>query len=89
MAERVRRAHRLIISNRRCGRLLFQNHQRQAAKALQTDHHELRCSVDDIARVFPDVLWHAETPLTRTAPAPLFLLAKLARERGCKVVLTL
>jgi asparagine synthase (glutamine-hydrolysing) len=63
-------------------------YQRQAAKALDTDHHELRCPVQDIANVFPDVVWHAETPLVRTAPAPLFLLSRLARERGCNVVLT-
>ena len=62
--------------------------QRQVASALGTDHHELRCTAADIARVFPDVVRHAETPLLRTAPAPLYLLAQFVRERGCKVVLT-
>jgi len=41
-----------------------------------------------ISRVFPDVVWHAETPILRTAPAPLFLLSKLVRDSGFKVVLT-
>jgi asparagine synthase (glutamine-hydrolysing) len=34
------------------------------------------------------VVWHAETPLLRTAPAPLFLLSQLVRDSGYKVVLT-
>jgi len=38
--------------------------------------------------VFPQVVWHAEAPLLRTAPAPLYLLAQFVRERGHKVVLT-
>src|SRR5690606_19569011 len=41
-----------------------------------------------IAAVFPDVVRHTETPLVRTAPAPLYLLSKLTRERGIRVVLT-
>ena len=40
------------------------------------------------ARVFPDVVWHTEQPIVRTAPAPLFLLSRLVRENGYKVVLT-
>lgn len=63
-------------------------HQRRVAKALGTDHRELRCSSQDICNVFPDVVWHAETPLVRTAPAPLYLLSKFVRECGCTVVLT-
>jgi asparagine synthase (glutamine-hydrolysing) len=63
-------------------------HQRQVARALETDHLEMRCSLEDINRVFPDVVWHAETPLVRTAPAPMFLLSRLARAAGHKVVLT-
>jgi asparagine synthase (glutamine-hydrolysing) len=63
-------------------------HQRRLARALGTSHRELRCSHDDICRVFPDVVWHAETPLLRTAPAPLFLLSKAVRDAGCTVVLT-
>ena len=41
------------------------------------------------ARVFPEVIWHMETPVMRTAPAPMFLLSKLrARVQAYKVVLT-
>jgi asparagine synthase (glutamine-hydrolysing) len=63
-------------------------HQQEMVSALGTDHSELRCSNSDITRVFPDVVWHAETPLLRTSPAPLYLLAQMVRERGYKVVLT-
>ena len=46
--------------------------------------------IDDraIAEVFPDVIRHAETPVVRTAPAPLYLLSRLTRENGIRVVLT-
>jgi asparagine synthase (glutamine-hydrolysing) len=63
-------------------------YQREIVRAFRTDHVELRCSASDISRVFPDVVWHAETPLLRTAPAPLFLLSRLTRDSGCNVVLT-
>jgi asparagine synthase (glutamine-hydrolysing) len=63
-------------------------HQRRVARALNVDHRELRCSHDDIVRVFPDVVWHAETPILRTAPAPMYLLAQCVRDAGYKVVLT-
>jgi asparagine synthase (glutamine-hydrolysing) len=64
------------------------SHQRQVVDALGTEHRELRCSHDDIARVMPDVVWHAEMPLLRTSPAPMYLLAQMVREDGYKVVLT-
>ncbi|MAE94442.1 MAG: asparagine synthase (glutamine-hydrolyzing) [Deltaproteobacteria bacterium] len=62
--------------------------QQEMIRHLHTDHSELRCSSRDIGAVFPDVIQHAETPLIRTAPAPLFLLSRLVRESGFKVVLT-
>lgn len=62
--------------------------QKEAVRRLDTEHREVRCSYDDIGRIFPDVIWHAETPVLRTAPAPLFLLSKLVRENNYKVVLT-
>ncbi len=63
-------------------------YQRHAVEALQTDHQAIRCSCDDIGRVFPDVVWHMERPVVRTAPAPLFLLSGLVHDEGYKVVLT-
>jgi asparagine synthase (glutamine-hydrolysing) len=58
------------------------------ARFLGTDHQVIHATHEDIGRVFPEVVWHAETPLLRTAPAPMFLLSRLVRDRGYKVVLT-
>jgi asparagine synthase (glutamine-hydrolysing) len=58
------------------------------ADFLGTDHRVVHCTHADIGRVFPDVIWHTETPILRTAPAPLFLLSKLVNDHGLKVVLT-
>jgi asparagine synthase (glutamine-hydrolysing) len=62
--------------------------QAEAVRHLETDHQEICCSSRQIGDVFPDVIWHAEKPILRTAPAPLFLLSRLVRESGYKVVLT-
>ena len=63
--------------------------QRQAVNHLGiSDHHETVCRAEDIGRAFPEVVWHAEQPLVRTAPTPLLLLSRLVREQGYKVVLT-
>jgi asparagine synthase (glutamine-hydrolysing) len=63
-------------------------YQRLMAKHIGSDHHEVVVSRRDIAEVFPQVIEHAERPILRTAPAPLFLLSKLVRSAGTKVVLT-
>ena len=62
--------------------------QHQMAAHLGTDHHVVQATHEDIGVVFPEVIWHAEVPLLRTAPAPMFLLSKLVRDTGFKVVLT-
>ncbi|MGH8328776.1 MAG: asparagine synthase (glutamine-hydrolyzing), partial [Steroidobacteraceae bacterium] len=62
--------------------------QRRMATHLGVQHTAVRCSQRDIGNAFPDVIWHTETPVLRTAPAPLMLLSEHARTSGCKVVLT-
>ncbi|MGO9179058.1 MAG: asparagine synthase (glutamine-hydrolyzing) [Candidatus Limnocylindrales bacterium] len=62
--------------------------QRTMAAAIESDHREITVRRVDIARAFPEVVYHAERPLLRTASAPLFLLSRLVRESGVKVVLT-
>jgi len=62
--------------------------QRLAATSLGVDHVDIRCDHAAIAEAFPAVVWHAERPLLRTAPAPLYLLSRAVRERGFKVVVT-
>jgi asparagine synthase (glutamine-hydrolysing) len=62
--------------------------QRRMVLQIGSQHHEVVVSRRDIARVFPEVVFHAERPMLRTAPAPLFLLSQLVRDSGIKVVLT-
>lgn len=62
--------------------------QQMMVKILGSEHHEVVVSRSDIADVFPEVIYHTERPVLRTAPAPLFLLSKLVRDLGVKVVLT-
>jgi asparagine synthase (glutamine-hydrolysing) len=63
-------------------------YQRAVAALIESDHHEVVVRREDIAAAFPAVIAHAERPLLRTAPAPLFLLSKLVHDAGIKVVLT-
>jgi asparagine synthase (glutamine-hydrolysing) len=63
-------------------------YQEELIRRLETRHTQLECSTADIARAFPDVIWHVEKPILRTAPVPLFLLSGLVRDSNIKVVLT-
>jgi asparagine synthase (glutamine-hydrolysing) len=63
-------------------------HQKQISAVLGSQHQDIVVSASDIVAAFPDVVWHAETPILRAAPAPLFLLSKLVRDNGYKVVVT-
>lgn len=63
----------------------FQN---EAAAYLRVEHHELRAGNARIAECFPQVVWHAETPILRTAPVPMYLLSADVHDRGIKVVCT-
>jgi len=62
--------------------------QSKVVHSLKTEHKDINCNDTDIGRVFPEVIWHTETPIFRTAPAPLYMLSKLVRENKFKVVLT-
>ena len=63
-------------------------YQRQMADFLGVRHCAFRCTALDIGNAFPDLIRHTETPVLRTAPAPLMLLARHVHESGFKVVLT-
>lgn len=63
-------------------------YQDEASKFLSTEHSQVYCAKHDIAGAFPDIIWHTEQPVMRTAPAPLFVLSGLVRQSGFKVVLT-
>jgi asparagine synthase (glutamine-hydrolysing) len=62
------------------------SHQEEVARAIGTDHHVVDVGAADIAGAFPDVVRQVETPLIRTAPVPMYLLARQVREDGITVV---
>ncbi|UCD17488.1 MAG: asparagine synthase (glutamine-hydrolyzing) [Candidatus Zixiibacteriota bacterium] len=63
-------------------------YQSRMAAYLGTNHHQITCGYYEIADSFPDVIWHAERPIVRTAPAPLYMLSGLVKQNNFKVVLT-
>ncbi len=62
--------------------------QRQMAEHLGVRHSTVRCADRDIGEAFPQLIWHTEAPVLRTAAAPLMLLSRHVHESGLKVVLT-
>jgi asparagine synthase (glutamine-hydrolysing) len=64
------------------------SHQRVMAEHLGVRHSSVRCTTREIGDVFPELIWHTETPVLRAAPAPLMLLARHVHREGFKVVLT-
>lgn len=62
--------------------------QAAVARHLGIDHTTLHVTDRDIVTAFPEALWHAETPVFRSAFVPMFLLSRLVRDQGIKVVLT-
>ncbi len=64
------------------------DYQVKAVKALKTEHQNILCTEENIGEYFPQIIWHTETPVLRTSPAPLFKLSQLVNNSGFKVVLT-
>ena len=62
--------------------------QREVAADIGSIHSVAAIDQGSVANSFPEVIWHAETPLVRTAAVPMYHLAKLTRDSGIKVVLT-
>lgn len=63
-------------------------YQSEMARRLGTDHLCVEVSAPDIAEAFPEALWHAEKPILRSGPVPMFLLSRFVRGAGYKVVVT-
>lgn len=63
-------------------------HQLAVARELGTRHTQVKCAHQDVAAGFPATIGHTETPVLRTAPAPMRILSGLVRRSGIKVVLT-
>lgn len=58
------------------------------AQHLGTEHTQVGCGAQDIADHWLETIRAVETPLLRTAPAPMGLLSRHVRANGYKVVLT-
>ncbi len=63
-------------------------YQATMADQLNTDRFTLTVDYRTIEDTFEEAIRHGERPVFRTAPVPLFLLAKHVREAGIRVVLT-
>lgn len=64
------------------------NYQRRMADFLGSQHSLVTCRQVDIATQLPDAVWHAETPMLRTAPVPMSLLSEQVQQAGYGAVLT-
>jgi asparagine synthase (glutamine-hydrolysing) len=62
--------------------------QEEVSSYLQTRHTSFTCTNEEIGHYFPQVVWHSEIPILRTAPVPMFCLSKKVRENNIKVVIT-
>jgi asparagine synthase (glutamine-hydrolysing) len=63
-------------------------YQQEVSKYLDTRHNTFTCSREDIGYYFPQVVWHTEIPVLRTAPVPMFCLSRKVKENNIKVVIT-
>jgi asparagine synthase (glutamine-hydrolysing) len=63
-------------------------YQQEVSKYIGTRHTAFTCTRQDIGSFFPQVIWHTEIPILRTAPVPMYCLSKKVRENNIKVVIT-
>lgn len=63
----------------------FQN---QVVDFLGTDHSRIQVDYSQIAQSLVDTIWHTESPILRTAPAPMGMLSQHVHKQGYRVVLT-
>lgn len=62
--------------------------QHQVVNHLGTDHSRVEINYQQIADQLVKTIWHTESPILRTAPAPMAMLSRLVRDQGYRVVLT-
>lgn len=53
-----------------------------------SDHHNIICNNQDLAKMYPKMVQHAETILFKCAPIPLHLLSGLVKSNNIKTVLS-
>ena len=63
-------------------------YQKEMVAGIGSEHFSVPIDYDVISENFLDTVYHAEKPLFRTAPTPLYLLSNLVRSNDIKVVLT-
>ena len=64
------------------------SYQKLASEYFDTKHLSITCSSSEIAENFDKVVWHCESPLLRTAPVPMSILAGNVKKDKTKVVIT-
>lgn len=62
--------------------------QKIVSKHLGTMHSSISINDYKITNHFPDAIYHGEIPVFRTAFIPMYLLSKMVKEEGIKVVLS-
>ncbi len=63
------------------------DHARRVSRHLGTNHHEVTVTADDFERLWPELSWYRDAPLSEPADVAVFRLAELARTQ-VKVVLS-
>ncbi len=63
-------------------------YQKQVVERFGTDHTEVMVGAAEIGGHFSEAVWHTESPILRTAPVPMMLLAAKVRDAGVKVIMT-
>ncbi len=64
------------------------SYQNEVSSKLKTKHHDLRLNEDQFVLNIEKCLWHYDFPLHDANNIPFFLLCKMARDRGIKVLLS-
>jgi asparagine synthase (glutamine-hydrolysing) len=63
-------------------------YQNEAVNFFKTKHNRVDCTMQDISESISDVIWHLESPILRSSPAPMRILSELVNENNIKVVVT-
>ncbi len=63
-------------------------YQNEAVAYFKTKHNRVDCTMQDISESISDVIWHLESPILRSSPAPMRLLSELVNKNKIKVVVT-
>lgn len=64
------------------------HYQQELIRHLGADNRQVLISNAQIRASLPETVWFCERPMLRTAPVPMFLLSRLVRSEGYKVVLS-